>query len=252
MSRQKNRPQIQPWGDAKPQDLSVKKELPRLRVQYVKDDHLAYLGHLEVLETVNRCIRRARLPFSIGNGFARRMRIQFSQALPVGASSDCEYFDLLLSEEVPIDEALGRLRDSTPRALAPVRAAYVAGRVPALESWLTRSSWDVLVAECPIDAQELEERIDKVKAAGTLNYLRGDKPKSIDVSSALVSFSCSQEARGVRVLLDTRSSNSGSLRPQVLLDAALSGVDPAYDSLKVRRTLQAHEDENSGLLVKPL
>ena len=93
---------------------------------------------------------------------------------------------------------------------------------------------------------------DKVKAAGTLNYLRGDKPKSIDVSSALVSFSCSQEARGVRVLLDTRSSNSGSLRPQVLLDAALSGVDPAYDSLKVRRTLQAHEDENSGLLVKPL
>ena len=99
-------------------------------MEYGKGDRLAFLGHLEVLETQNRCIRRARLPFSIGNGFARRMRIQFSQALPVGASSTCEYFDLRLSEEIPADEVLARLRAATPPALAPTRAAYVEGRVP--------------------------------------------------------------------------------------------------------------------------
>ena len=122
----------QPWGDAKPQDLSLIKELPRIRVEYGKGDRLAFLGHLEVLETQNRCIRRARLPFSIGNGFARRMRIQFSQALPVGASSTCEYFDLRLSEEIPADEVLARLRAATPPALAPTRAAYVEGRALSL------------------------------------------------------------------------------------------------------------------------
>ena len=243
----------QPWGDAKPQDLSLIKELPRLRVEYRKDDRLAFLGHLEVLETVSRCIRRAQLPFSVGNGFARRMRIQFSQALPVGASSDCEYFDLRLSEDVGAEAALERLLAATPPALAPKRAAYVGGRVPALESWLTRSRWSVLVKDCSVDASALIESISALKAAGDLEYLRGEKVKHIDVSSALVSFEAMDVEGGVALSLDTRSSNAGALRPQILIDAALkrAGVESGYDCLKVRRVSQAHEDED-GSLVLPL
>ena len=231
----------QPWGDAKPQDLSLIKELPRLRVEYAKGDRLAFLGHLEVLETINRCIRRAQLPFSIGNGFARRMRIQFSQALPVGASSVCEYFDLRLSEEVPVDEVLVSLRAATPLALAPSRAAYVDGRAPALD--------------CAVGASELSGRIGAVRDAGVMEYLRGDKKKSIDVSGALVSWECADVKGGVALALDTRSSNAGALRPQLLIDHALAGAAGearGYDCLKVCRTSQAHEDANSGLLVNPL
>lgn len=245
----------QPWGDAKPQDLSFIKELPRLRVEYAKGDRLAFLGHLEVLETINRCIRRAQLPFSIGNGFARRMRIQFSQALPVGASSVCEYFDLRLSEEVPVDEVLVSLRAATPLALAPSRAAYVDGRAPALESWLTRSCWKVLVLDCAVGASELSGRIGAVRDAGVMEYLRGGKKKSIDVSGALVSWECADVEDGVALALDTRSSNAGALRPQLLIDHALAGAAGearGYDCLKICRTSQAHEDANSGLLVNPL
>ncbi len=246
-------PRPQPWGDAKPQDLSLIKELPRLRVEYRKDDRLAYLGHLEVLETVSRCIRRARLPFSVGNGFARRMRIQFSQALPVGASSDCEYFDLRLAEDIGAGAALEMLRGATPPALSPTRAAYVDGRAPALESWLTRSGWRVLVKDCALDAEGLAERIASLKAAGELEYLRGEKVKRIDVSAALVSFSAEDAEGGVALELDTRSSNAGALRPQILIDAALRGAGdgPGYDCLKVRRVSQAHET-GDGALVLPL
>lgn len=246
-------PRPQPWGDARPQDLALIKELPRLRVEYRKDDRLAFLGHLEVLETVSRCIRRAGLPFSVGNGFARRMRIQFSQALPVGASSDCEYFDLRLSEDIGAEAALERLLAATPAALSPSRAAYVDGRAPALESWFTRSGWSVFVKDCALDADGLAERIAAVKASGDLEYLRGEKVKHIDVSSALVSFQASQLLDGVALSLDTRSSNAGSLRPQVLIDAALKGAcdGAGYDCLKVRRVSQAHEAED-GSLVLPL
>lgn len=243
----------QPWGDAKPQDLALIKELPRLRVEYVKADRLAYLGHLEVLETVSRCVRRARLPFSVGNGFARRMRIQFSQALPVGASSDCEYFDLRLVGGLPADGALERLRAATPACLAPARAAYVDGHAPALESWLTRSGWSVLVKGCALGADDLAAGIAALKEAGDLEYLRGDKVKHIDVSCALVSFEASEAEGGVALTLDTRSSNAGALRPQILVDAALKGVcgGPGYDCLKVRRVSQAHENAD-GTLVFPL
>ena len=203
----KTGPRPQPLATLmRPQDLPTKASLSRLRVEYGKDERLAYLGHLEVIATVERCIRRAGLPFSIGNGFARRMRIQFSQALPVGASS-------------------------------------------ALEAWLDRSAWDVVVLGAPFSPAELDVAIAHVREAGALTYLRGDKEKSVDVSSALVSWEVGECADGISLALATRSSNAGSLRPGVLVDGAcrLAGLDP-YDVLRVRRTGQWHESDDGSLV----
>ena len=169
----------QPFS-GRPQDLPTKAELARLRVEYEKDERLAYLGHLEVIATVERCVRRAGLPFSIGNGFARRMRLQFSGALPVGASSACEYYDIRLTERVDAREALGLLRAATPPALAPTRAAYVPGADPALEAWLDRSSWEVELVASPVGAARIERAVESLRARGTLTDLRGAREKTVD------------------------------------------------------------------------
>ena len=97
-----------------------KPDLNRLRVSFGKDGRLAFLGHLEVINTIERSVRRAGLPFSVGNGFARRMRVQFSQALPVGAASRCEYYDLYLTERVDAREALSIVEAVSPRAVVPM------------------------------------------------------------------------------------------------------------------------------------
>ena len=236
---------------ARPQDLPTKAELARLRVQYGKDERLAFLGHLEVLNTVERSIRRAGLPFSIGNGFARRMRIQFSGALPVGASSACEYFDLRLTERVDPVEALSRLAASSPAALAPVRAAYVDGSLPALEAWLNRATWEVEVLASPYSAGTLEEAVRAVRDRGIITYLRGEKEKVVDVASCLAGFSARSGGGSVRAVVETRSGERGSLRPDVLLRAAEGelGLEGAR-ALRVRRLSQLHEDD--GRLVEPL
>lgn len=235
----------------RPQDLPTKAELARLRVEYGKDERLAFLGHLEVLNTVERSIRRAGLPFSIGNGFARRMRIQFSGALPVGASSACEYFDLRLTERVDPVEALSMLAASSPSALAPVRAAYVDGSLPALEAWLNRATWEVEVLASPFSADALEDAVRAVRERGTLTYLRGEKEKVVDVASCLVGFSARSEGGSVRAVVETRSGQAGSLRPDVLLRAAEGelGLEGAC-ALRVRRLSQLHEED--GRLVEPL
>ena len=37
----------------------------RLRVRYGKRDRLKYLGHLEVIHTIERIVRRAGLPYAV-------------------------------------------------------------------------------------------------------------------------------------------------------------------------------------------
>ena len=249
----KTGPRPQPQATLeRPQDLPVKATLPRLRVEYGKDERLAYLGHLEVLATMERCIRRARLPFSLGNGFARRMRVQYSQALPVGASSACEYFDLRLDEELDAEEALERLRAATPPALAPKRAGYVDGGLPALEAWLTRSSWEVVALGAGFSPAELDAAIETVRRQGTLTYMRGEKEKHVDLSACLVGWECSEAPDGVGLALETRSSNAGALRPGILVDAAVRAANlTAPEALRVRRVAQ-HAESPDGGLVAPL
>lgn len=218
----------------------------RLRVRYAKDGRLAYLGHLEVMETIMRSVRRSGLPFEVGNGFAHRMRIQFSQALPVGASSKGEYYDLLLSEPLDSKEALAALRRATPTALAPDAAVLLPRRVPALEAWVDLSRWDVCVRGTGIDAARFEQGLDRVIEEGVINYMRGTKPRSIGLANTLVSCQATDADGGVDLVLQTRSSNKGALRPAVLVQA-VCGVAP----LRVCRVGQWHK-EDDGTLVDPL
>ena len=81
----------------------------RLRVRYGKRDRLKYLGHLEVIHTIERIVRRAGLPYAVTQGFSPHMRVGFSSALPVGTSSTCEWYDLFMTEFVALDEAFERL-----------------------------------------------------------------------------------------------------------------------------------------------
>lgn len=226
----------------------------RLRVAYAKERRLAFLGHLEVIATLQRSVRRSGLPFAVGNGYARRMKVQFSQALPTGASSRCEYYDLLLTERVNPEVALAALREATPHDLAPYAAAYVSRRQGALESWLTRSRWEVELEAPGVCAEGVCAAVAELLSRRTLHFMRGDKPRAVDLPSTLVSWSFEQEGDDVaRGVLDTRATGAGALRPGVLL-AAVSAEDPSSLPpgyvLRVCRTGQWHEED--GRLVEAL
>lgn len=209
----------------------------RLRVRYVKDGRLAYLGHLEVMNTVMRCVRRSGLPFEVGNGFARRMRIQFSQALPVGASSAGEYYDLLLSDPIDADEALAALRAATPRALAPDSARILPRRIDALEAWVNLSRWEVAVRAPGLDAEGFLAGLAAVEERGYIDYMRGTKPRHIEVAGLVAGCVAEDVDGGVDLVLETRSSERGALRPAVLV-RDVCGCAP----LRVCRVGQWHED----------
>ena len=244
----------------------------KLRVRYRKAGRLAYLGHLEVIQTVERSIRRAGLPYAVSQGFSPRMRVGYSSALPVGTTSCCEWYDLLLTELVPAPEAVERLIASTPADLAPDRAGYVDVRTPALTAQITRLRYRVLLLPAEgeaLDAAAVSCALDGARGLGAVPYLRGRKRKVLDMDRLLVDADARAAGEGaVELSLDTRCGNEGALRPEILLsalDLSLQGVPaeewaiestgaPSYVSfsrVKIERTGQLIELPD-GLLVEPL
>ena len=195
----------------------------RLRVRYRKQGRLAYLGHLEVIHTIERIVRRAGLPYAVTQGFSPHMRVAFTSALPVGTSSTCEWYDLFLTELVPAPEAFERLLAASPADLAPDLCAYIDVKAPALTAQITRNGYRVELEPregYTLDADEIARMLDDIKAAGQIEYERGRKHKTLDVAAMLLSVTTwAQEGGTVVLTLDTHASNEGSLRPEILLAA---------------------------------
>ena len=76
--------------------------------------------------------------------------------------------------------------------------------------------------------------------------MRGQKPKRIELGRTLVSCEANNTKEGVRLLLQTRSTEQGSLRPAILVNA-VCGCLP----LRVCREAQWHENPD-GTLVDPM
>lgn len=219
----------------------------RLRVGYKKEGRLRHLGHLEVLRTVERCVRRAGLPFAVTQGFSPHMRVQFSSALPTGVLSSCECYDVFLTDLVDLGRAHENLVRATPVDLAPFAVCYATRQEPALESWLTRARWEVLLPDGRVEADALRESLAGLVSSGGFDYMRGDKPKHADLTTTLVSCDVSGRQEGVLLTLDTRSGAMGALRPSALVRAALEPLGASDAVPFVRRCGQWHEEEDGTL-----
>lgn len=176
----------------------------RLRCAYVKHGRLAYLGHLEVIHTIERVVRRAGAPYAVTQGFSPHMRIAFTSALPVGTASDEEYFDLHLTAYVPADELLARLQAASPVDLAPYRARYIDLKTPALTAQITRMRYEV-----------------------ALQAARGFDLRAQAVSHALAVGAALGAEMVLEAVVDERGELGGSLDDDVPAATAVPAVRPA-------------------------
>lgn len=223
----------------------------RLSITYAIYGRLAYLSHLETVEAMRRIVRRARLPYSVSEGYSPHMRATFGPALPVGASGVEERFDVRLTDYVPAEEALERLQAAAPANLMPQACEYVDPDGPALDVALTLSSWQADFAgggDPEATMRGLEAAFDALLEVGYVELVKKKKGKEnvrrVLFSEKLVAgpeFSLAQGAR-VRMEFETRQNASGALRPDLFIDEALKGVEGAPELVALVRTRLREEE----------
>jgi radical SAM-linked protein len=145
----------------------------RIRIKFSKEERMKYISHLDLLRTMERAIRRSGLPIAYTEGFHPRVKVQFASALPVGIASKGELMDLELREDITALDALGRLKNELPSALAPQKGAVVPQNEGPLMSLVEGASYSVSVE--PQD--DLTERIALWLAKETIPWQRQRKNK---------------------------------------------------------------------------
>lgn len=89
----------------------------RVRIEYSKKGPIRYIGHLDLMHTFFRALKRANLPVSYTQGFNPRIKCSFSPALPLGFASEAEYIELYLDKKIDISSSIGNLQKELPQGL---------------------------------------------------------------------------------------------------------------------------------------
>ena len=98
-------------------------ELKKIRVEFSKTGALKYISHLDLNRTVQTSFLRSKLPIWYTQGFNPHPKTVFSPPLSVGVSSECEFMDFKMTEEVPYDEICRKLNESFPDGIR-ILSAY--------------------------------------------------------------------------------------------------------------------------------
>ena len=83
----------------------------KVRIKFKKYGALRFIGHLDVMRFFQKAIRRAEIPVAYTKGFSPHMIMSFANPLGIGLTSEAEYFDIELANEISSTEAVKRLNE---------------------------------------------------------------------------------------------------------------------------------------------
>jgi radical SAM-linked protein len=135
----------------------------RLRITFSQTGALRYVGHLDMVRTWERGLRRAGIPLAYSGGFHPGPRFYFASGLPLGATGRAEIVDVLLTGAMAPEAFLAAVGPHLPVGLALIRAEEAPLKTPALQGLLRAGVWQVDVQSDEAPA-ELSGRVDALLA----------------------------------------------------------------------------------------
>lgn len=88
-----------------------------LRFRFSRGQELKYIAHLDMLRVFERAIKRAKIPVAYTQGFNPRQKLVFGLPMSIGLTSESEYADIELVEDMQPEEFVTQINKGLPDGL---------------------------------------------------------------------------------------------------------------------------------------
>ena len=192
----------------------------KLRMQITKDRDIRFISHLEYVRTIERAIRRAKLPAAYSEGFNPHLKFSLASALGVGVVSYTEFVEIELAEPVEIEAAARALDKALPRGIRVLAADAVANNTTALMAEAAGASY---VVTLPYD-KDITEAVANYNDAVELLFKkaapkRKEKFKEIDVKFYIPEIAVELKDGKTIFSFECKITPTGSMKAVDLLNA---------------------------------
>ena len=102
----------------------------RIRMRLAKYGPMKFIGHLELMRFLQKCLRRTDIDVHYSDGITPRMIMHTAMPLGLGLESTGEYVDIEIGSPVSTDHALSQLRPLMPEGLEILDFRQIGEAVP--------------------------------------------------------------------------------------------------------------------------
>ncbi|WP_116451401.1 TIGR03936 family radical SAM-associated protein [Blastococcus litoris] len=223
----------------------------KLRIRYAKRGRLRFASHRDLARTLERALRRARVPMAFSAGFSPHPKISYIGAAPTGSASEAEYLEIGLAVACEPEAVRAALDASLPDEVAILECVEAAEGTGSLADRIDTSVWRV---ELPgVDAEDLAAAVDAFLASDVVTVAKRTKNglKDIDARASVASASAGEEA-GCAILHMVVRQLTPAVRPDDVL-AALAAVADLHPPLPPRAVREAQGRlDDTGTVADPL
>lgn len=121
----------------------------KIQYQFKRSTPLRFLSHLDQQRLFQRAFRRAEIPVEYSQGFNPHPRMSFALAMSVGLTSDGEYGEVIVSEDIDVETFISRMNQVLPNGLEITAAKICDAGVGSLSAALYKSIYRIRINVVP-------------------------------------------------------------------------------------------------------
>lgn len=191
----------------------------RMMVMFEKGEALRYIGHLDLMRTIQRALRRSGLPIKYSNGFNPHIRLSFAAPLSVGVVGLRELMEVPLEDGVTEEAFMSGMNRVLPDCLRIRACRAMEDSFPALMALVAGSDYRITFPITP----ESEKAVGCFDSFMKLeSYVAARRTKSgespCDIRPFVKAGACERADGMGTITLRTAVTQAGSLKPSLWLE----------------------------------
>lgn len=210
------------------------------RLKFEKRDEVKYIGHLDTMRTFTRCIKRTTLPIKFSNGFNPRVQLSFALPLGVGVTSDGEYVDLELEDEVDENLLKKDLNSTLPEGFRILDAKKIE-KSKSLMSLVKEAIYEIDIDfNADEDVEVMAEKVKNIFEAEKVEVEKQAKNKKtevVDIKPNIISLEVEVISfMTLRINMHCKAGSENNLNPNLIVEKVKSSIAPIeIDDFNIHR-----------------
>jgi len=207
-----------------------------IRFRFGRGEELKFIGHLDVLRLFERAFKRAGIRVVHSEGFNPRPRIVFAQPMPLGLTSEGEFADVELVEQIDTADFIQRINSSLPVGINVIesRVKTVRSNLMGIIEAARYRIW----FNAP-DTLDIEYAINSVLNSGEINVVKKTKSGEKEVNIRPFIYELSGEKDGRTGVIDVvlGAGQDNNIRPELFLEGISKASNTPFNMRRMHRVM---------------
>ena len=225
-----------------------------IRVKFLKGEQVKYISHLDLMRTVIRVIRRAHIPVAYSQGFNPHQEISFGAPLPLGVTSEAEYVDIKMAEDLEPEVLVETFNKNAPDGIKMLSGVILSPGTKSAMALVTHSEY-ILSLVLPKKSNlinELNEKFKEFMELEDITVVKYNKKtkieKKLNVRPLIIQCKFEEIKEKEAILLGNdlesaiifrcllKSGNTDNVKPELVVGAFASFIDTDIKVRRIHRT----------------